>query len=257
VCKNIGYLSVEKNVGMRLSKEWNSSEIASYSDNRKQQLTSLRKKIFDHKEIAGHKAAVKITGEGKKETLETVCLQSLTREKEIPIKYFVLHIRWQKLSVFVILKQVDLQELNGIDMGRILHSTNACINIVNHIGNEMRTTLIRKIIDSKSKFSLILDESTTVSLKYVLIVYVRTYIQEIDMQDPVNLIIDLIELEDTTANWIYRSLVSRIESLGLTEGFLKENLVSLTCDGAAVMLGSRGGVAKLLKDKFPAIIIWH
>jgi hypothetical protein len=57
-------------------------------DNRKQQLTSLRKKIFDHKESVGHKAAVKITEVGKKETLETVCLQSLTREKEITNKIF-------------------------------------------------------------------------------------------------------------------------------------------------------------------------
>ncbi|KAJ8874521.1 hypothetical protein PR048_025381 [Dryococelus australis] len=29
---------------------------------------------------------------------------------------------------------INLQELNGIDKGRILHSTNACISIVNHIG---------------------------------------------------------------------------------------------------------------------------
>jgi hypothetical protein len=71
-------------------------------------------------------------------------------------------------------------------MGRILHSTTACTNIVNHIGNEMKTTLIRKIMDSKSKFSLILDESTTVSLKYILMVYICKYIEESDMQDPVN-----------------------------------------------------------------------
>jgi hypothetical protein len=95
VCKNVGYFSVENNVGMLLSKEWINCEIASYGDNRKQQLTSLRKMIFEHKENAGHKAAVKIT-EGKKETLETVCLQSLTKEKEITKKYSVLHIRWQK-----------------------------------------------------------------------------------------------------------------------------------------------------------------
>jgi hypothetical protein len=64
-------------------------------------------------------------------------------------------------------------------------------------------------------------------------------------------------LEDTTAKGIYKSLMSPIESLGLTEEFLKENLISLTCDGAAVMLGSRGGEAELIKDKFPAILICH
>jgi hypothetical protein len=35
VCKNVRYLRVEKNVGMRLSKEWINWEIASYGDDRK------------------------------------------------------------------------------------------------------------------------------------------------------------------------------------------------------------------------------
>jgi hypothetical protein len=34
--------------------------------------------------------------------------------------------------------EIDFQELNGIDIVRKLHSTNACINIVNHIGQEMQ-----------------------------------------------------------------------------------------------------------------------
>jgi hypothetical protein len=43
----------------------------------------------------------------------------------------------------------------------------------------------------------------------------------------------------------------------MTEEFLTENLVSLTCDGAGVMFGSRGGVSKLFKDKFSSTIVWH
>jgi hypothetical protein len=77
------------------------------------------------------------------------------------------------------------------------------------------------------------------------------------MQDPANLFIDLIELEDTTSNGIYKSLMSHIESLGFTEEFLGENLVSWICDGAAVMLGSCERVATFFKDRFPAIVIWH
>jgi hypothetical protein len=40
--------------------------------------------------------------------------------------------------------EIDLQEPNGIDVVRILHSTNACINIVNHIGQEMRKKIVYK-----------------------------------------------------------------------------------------------------------------
>ena len=43
-------------------------------------------------------------------------------------------------------------------MGRILHSTNACINIVNHTCEEIRKTVIKEIVQSNSKISLIIDE---------------------------------------------------------------------------------------------------
>jgi hypothetical protein len=35
------------------------------------------------------------------------------------------------------------------------------------------------------------------------------------------------------------------------------NPMSVACDGAAVMLGRKSGVAKLLKDEFPSAIVWH
>jgi hypothetical protein len=62
----------------------------------------------------------------------------------------------------------------------------------------------------------------------------------------------LIELDE-----IFTALISHLESLGMTEEFLTENLVSLTCDGAVVIFGSHGGVSELFEDKFPSIIVWH
>jgi hypothetical protein len=43
----------------------------------------------------------------------------------------------------------------------------------------------------------------------------------------------------------------------MTEEYQKDHLVSVACDGAAVMYGSHGRVKKLLKEKFPSIIVWH
>ncbi|KAJ8878122.1 hypothetical protein PR048_022589 [Dryococelus australis] len=51
--------------------------------------------------------------------------------------------------------------------------------------------------------------------------------------------------------------MSHLQSLGFTKGFLSEHLISLRCDGAAVMFGSRSGVASLFKEKFPSIVVWH
>ena len=48
-CRKVGTLGVEATMGMKISKEWTNNEISYYGEDRKQQLRSLRKKIFDHK----------------------------------------------------------------------------------------------------------------------------------------------------------------------------------------------------------------
>ncbi|XP_065675613.1 E3 SUMO-protein ligase KIAA1586-like [Hydra vulgaris] len=111
--------------------------------------------------------------------------------------------------------EIDLQEINGVEMGRILHSTNACINIVNHIGNEMRKKIIAKVIKSK------------------------------------------MELESVTAKGVFVALLECLHSYGMKDEYLKNYLVSVACDGAAVMLGCKSGVFKLITEKFLFVIVWH
>jgi hypothetical protein len=41
----------------------------------------------------------------------------------------------------------------------------------------------------------------------------------------------------------------------MTEEYLNDYLVSVACDDAAVMLGSRSGVKKLLQERFSSIIV--
>jgi hypothetical protein len=48
--------------------------------------------------------------------------------------------------------EIDLQELNGVDMGRILHSKNACINIISHISKEMKNILVPQNHVSNKKY---------------------------------------------------------------------------------------------------------
>jgi len=154
--------------------------------------------------------------------------------------------------------EVDLQELNGVDMGCILHSTNACINIVNHISIEMRKKMAKEIVRCKSKISLMIDESTTLSQKSTLIVYIRSCVEEgTGMSEPINLFLDLVELENVTAKGIFDALLECLTFHGITEEYLKDYLVSVTCDGASVMFGCKSGVKKLLTDKFPSVIVWH
>jgi hypothetical protein len=53
-------------MGIKLSKEWTSKEVTYSEKDRKEQLSSLRKKISDLRASAAHKAALKIGAESEK-----------------------------------------------------------------------------------------------------------------------------------------------------------------------------------------------
>jgi len=130
-------------------------------------------------------------------------------------------------------------------------------NIVNLISCEKRKKLAKEIVRSDNKISLIIDESTTLSQKSSFIVYIHVCLARSGMNSPVNLFLDLVELESVTAKGVFDSLLSCLHSYGITEEFLKRNLVCLACDGAAMMLGCKSGVKKLPKEKFPSLMVWH
>ena len=75
-------------MGMKISKKWANNEITYCGKDRKQQLSSLRKKIFRHRESAAHKSALEIVAESKKKKLENVLLTSLSNKKETTLKIF-------------------------------------------------------------------------------------------------------------------------------------------------------------------------
>jgi hypothetical protein len=60
---------VEK-MGMKFYKIRTNNEIVYFGESRQQQLLSLReRKKFDHREIAGHNAVIKLSAEAKKEKI--------------------------------------------------------------------------------------------------------------------------------------------------------------------------------------------
>lgn len=63
-----------------------------------------------------------------------------------------------------------------------------------------------------------------------------------------NLFLDLIELNKTTAGGIFDALMQCLQHYGMTEEYLSKYLISVACDGAAVMLGRKNGVKKFLTE---------
>ena len=121
----------------------------------------------------------------------------------------------------------------------------------------MKKTFVDEIIKNDTKLGLIIDESTSLSNKSSLIVYVRCSLPKTGMSGSTNIFVDLIELDGVAATAVFDSLMNCLRSNGISDVFLSNNLTSLTCDGAATMIGKHKGVATLFREKFPSVIVWH
>jgi len=101
---------------------------------------------------------------------------------------------------------IDLQSLNGVKLGRMLHSNNAATDTADHIADEMRRKLLQSVVDAKLQFSVLIDESTSLSQKSCLIVYLRCSVHaECEL---ITVFLDLLELSSLTADAIVESVMT-------------------------------------------------
>ena len=140
-------------------------------------------------------------------------------------------------------------------MGRILHSTVSCANITSHITIEIKKKLVKCCIESDKQFSVLLDESTALSKKSCLIVYIRTLLP--DDEKPVTFFLDLVELSSGSASGIKDALLECLYQSGFTESFCQRNWLGITTDGCSTMLGRRNGLVTQLQQLFPKLVPWH
>ncbi|XP_069507308.1 E3 SUMO-protein ligase KIAA1586-like isoform X1 [Ambystoma mexicanum] len=242
-CRQVNSLGAEKSHGMKLSKEWTECTVSSFGTNKDKQQRSLRKKIAEHFSTKAHVTASKILEQAKKDTLLKVTSRAQARKIATTARIFRTAYKEAKRN-----RPAYCQQLNGLDMGRILHSNVACSSIQQHISSEMKRKTFAKIVASSPKVTLLLDEPTALNKKKsVLIVYLCTQLQ--DMESPAHIFVDLIELSDVSAEGIVNSLLSSLQKdpIKISEDFLTKCLVSIACDGASVMFGRNSGVVKRLQ----------
>ncbi|KAL1248866.1 hypothetical protein QQF64_022184 [Cirrhinus molitorella] len=139
---------------------------------------------------------------------------------------------------------VELQQLNGVNLGNMLHSDKACRNMLMFIGEKMTAQLVDFIKKSSDKFSILIDESATLSNKTCLIIYIRIpYEGEI-----CNFFFQFVELQSCTGAAICDVLLKCLDAQGISEDMLRSRLGFAT-DGAAAMMGRYRGAAMLLREK--------
>lgn len=256
LCQKISSINCKRTHGMAVSKEWANCQVKCYGDTVKKRQLSLRKKIYIHKTSDYHKSAASVVNEKELNQLPNVVIKqqqhlydTTSRVFRTVYKQVILNRPFLDFE-----SEIEVQELNGCDMGRILHSNIACGNIARHICEQMRKTVCNAIVTNNYKFSILIDESTTISKLATMIVYIRT---SFDGVRPVTIFLDLVELDSSSATAILSSLLHCLNRHGFSEQFICNHLVGIATDGASVMLGRKTGVCKMLSDKYPGIVVWH
>ena len=129
--------------------------ITSYGSDKPAQKKSLRKKIFNHKTSAGHKAAQEILKMQQPEKLKSLIIEHNTATCNVfRTAYYVAKNDRPFTNNPDLL---DLQQLNGMNVGRVLHSNVVCSEIIQH----MRRSLLDCIITSKPPTAVLIGESTS------------------------------------------------------------------------------------------------
>ncbi|MCO5575626.1 hypothetical protein L7F22_029428 [Adiantum nelumboides] len=142
-----------------------------------------------------------------------------------------------------------LRECNTPNIPENMYNNDkACASFVHYIGKGVELEYIAHIRQSPC-FGIMIDESTDIALEEHMIVY-ATYILGNDLKVS---FLDLLKVTDRTSLGLFNSLTKLIVDLGLD----RKTLVSFGSDGASVMVGKKGGVAKRLKDAYPFVTSIH
>ena len=230
-------------------------EISSENESREVKLASLRNKIKNHSESKAHHLAEKILQTRKKKNLEKTVEDMDIQVSKCNVHVFrtAYYVAKNNRPFSDIESVIELQKINGVNMGVILHSRNTAVNIINLISDIMRRRIVDHIINGGKKIAILIDESTTISKKTVLVVYLHVCIRD----EPEFVFFDLVQLERQTSASICDALLNCLKLHGFREEYLQKHWISFVSDGASVMLGKRAGAGHRLKEMYPKLFLWH
>lgn len=102
-------------------------------------------------------------------------------------------------------------------------------------------------------FSLMLDESTDVSVHQNLVVYIRYLSSVCGRVQPVTRFLGIKQMSSANAESIFNAVISLLESFD----FPLDKLVGVSTDGASVMVGCQSGVVTRLREVTSGLLATH
>lgn len=256
-CRDVGSVQTSSGPGLGLAVEWVTCQVRPTATGRKQQLRSLRKKIHKHAQSLTHVKAHRILVQSRKQRLETAVMKMSADEEQMTCKAlrtaYYLAMNNRPFSDYTGL--LDLQKSNGTELGLGLTSRYSAKEMLVHIARDMRMTACQHIKSTGRHIAVLIDEATTISNKSTLIIYLKC--TSVPTSEAHFMFLDLVELENQTANTIVATLLNCLAMFGFDDNYLAEHLIAFASDGASVMTGNKSGVAVQLATKYPNIITWH
>jgi len=148
-CKEVKNLGTIGHVGSSrayLSEEWINGKVGFYGNTKAAQQTSLRKKIYEHRVSNSHKSAEQLLESQKQELLQAaIATQTSEQHLETSNVFRTAYSNAKSDRPYSDHPDlIELQELNSIDAGHVLHGTTTCTSIIDHISSEMKKTLTKK-----------------------------------------------------------------------------------------------------------------
>jgi len=255
-CRTVQTLGPNR-LKQNVSYEWVNITIDGAGSTKAARQKSLREKVRLHSESAAHNDAQRVCDERNKHVMENVVAQQQAEHLDSTCVVFrtAYYLAKNDRPYVDHSNLLDLQSLNGVNVGRVLQSNVVCADIVDHVADCTKRKLVTEVQENNVTVSILVDESTTLGHKSALIVYMRCSVDRIS--EPVNFFLDLVELHDVTSDGILQALLNCLFSVGFTKEFLEKHWLGMATDGASVMLGRTAGLVVKLKQMFPNIIGWH
>ncbi|CAC5379271.1 unnamed protein product [Mytilus coruscus] len=146
---------------------------------------------------------------------------------------------------------VDLQEVNGLDMGNFYRSDNACRRFIQFIYEDLFKGVNILTENDLHFYSILIDGATDSSVTENELIYLRF----VENGKPVNHYFSIEDVEKADAQGILKEIEGAFTRNGIPNW--KDKLIGFGSDGASVNLGCRGGIATLIKRDVPHLVITH
>ena len=226
--------------------------------------TITRQRLVEHLESDCHKEAMRITSSRRLAERRGGITEAFDEVVTEQKKAFIGHLKCMHflakqeiahttnfLPLVKLGKSLGASYLGSMSMGQNMKYTSERFmqEIVLAMGESVQESL-KEEIQASPVFALLVDETTDVSILKQLIINGR-YLLDREVRSR---FLGIVELPDGKAVTITDAIFQFCGKMDLD---IHRRLFALGSDSASVMLGCRGGVSTLLKEKVPYLIVNH